>query len=674
MCDEKRFVQVAVNLPLNDVFDYSVPLKYQDAVSVGKRVWVPFRNKVIVGYIVNVRGSTDIPRTRDIREVIDTEPLLSEEMLKLTRWIADYYFCSWGEAIEAAVAGPFKKGKTSLRVRKSALTLRESGSELKSADMTLNAHQDKALLRILPYIQEEKFKTFLLHGITASGKTEVYFAAIEAVLQRNKSALVFVPEIALTPQTVQRFTQKFGRDKVSVIHSRLNNSEKFVEWQRIKNGEAKIVVGPRSAIFSPLRDIGLIVVDEEHEHSYKQEDVPRYHLVQAAIKRAEISRAVVILGSATPLLESMYCAEQGEYELIELPERIKGLDLPPVQVVDMSMQRRVGKRPALISKVLEDNIVRCIKNKEQVILFLNRRGFSTFVHCPKCGYVVHCPRCNIALVYHFDRKELVCHHCHYHGTVAQLCPECRSGYIQYFGTGTQKVESELHRLFPGARIARMDSDALQKKTAHFEIFDAFKAHEIDIMIGTQMLAKGLDFPNVTLVGVISADVTLNLPDFRASERTFSLLTQVAGRTGRGAVAGKVIIQTYTPKNYAIQCAITHDYNAFYKQEMVFREQLSLPPYAHMVSIVLRSKEEAAAAAAAEDLAKALHRHNKGPLVSIMDASPLPISKLRGYFRWAVVIKSRDVLKANKLLAAVFAQWRPAAKVKVAVDVDPLMVL
>ncbi|MBU2063076.1 MAG: primosomal protein N' [Candidatus Omnitrophica bacterium] len=665
-----KYVQVVVNLPLKSEFDYFVPRSLHSKVDLGKRVWVPFRNRTIVGYIVGITEKSRIKKIKEIKSVIDDTPIISPEILELTRWISEYYFCSRGEAIEAALASPFKKGKTQVRVRAggSPYPVLENLSG-KTKDNILTAHQDKALNEISEHLNREEFGVFLLHGITASGKTEVYFGAIEQTLAKNRQAIVFVPEIALTPQTLERFTEKFGKDLIALIHSRLSKSEKFVEWQRIKSEQAKIVIGPRSAIFAPVKHLGLIVVDEEHENTYKQEDAPRYHLVNTAIKRAEISNAVVILGSATPSLESMYSAKQKDFVFIELPERIEGRDLPQVQVVDMRYQRRSAKRPLILSKALEDNIAQCLKNKEQVILFLNRRGFSTFIQCPKCGYVEKCPKCNVAVVYHFDRQQLVCHHCSYHTQAGQVCPECSAGYIRYLGTGTQKVESELYRLFPQACIGRMDSDALKEKNAHFEIFDDFKSGKIDILVGTQMLAKGLDIPNVTLVGVISADVTLNLPDFRASERTFSLLTQVAGRAGRGKTPGRVIIQTYTPEHYAIKCALNHDYNDFYRQEIVFRKQLKLPPYTHLINITLRSKNKEMLIKNSHKLFDILSRHNKKQVI-LMGPVPAPVSKLRGNFRWLIIAKCSDILQANKLLSKCFDEWKAHSNVKVTVDVDP----
>ncbi|MBU1087184.1 MAG: primosomal protein N' [Candidatus Omnitrophica bacterium] len=671
---ENKFVQVAINLPLNDVFDYSVPQVLQPLVRIGKRVWISFGNRTIVGFIVGISNSSAIARIKEIKSIIDKEPILSPEILELTRWIADYYLCSWGEAIDAAIAMPFKKGKTSIKPRLASQLIPGIDYEKKTGENILNKDQNKALLQLKQSMDKQEFNVFLLHGVTASGKTEVYFGAIEQALQQERDVLVFIPEIALTPQTVQRFTEKFGKEKIALVHSRLSAGEKFTQWQRIKNSQAKIVIGPRSAIFSPFKKLGLIVVDEEHENTYKQEDTPRYHLINTAIKLAQIAQATVILGSATPSLESNYAAKTKQFKLIELPERIKGSELPYVQIVDMRNQSIRTKRLPLLSKVLEDNISRCLKNKEQIIIFLNRRGFSTFVNCQKCGYILQCPKCSLALVFHCDKKQLICHHCSYARPAVNLCPECNGNYINYLGTGTQKVESELCRIFPQARISRMDSDSMRKKTAHFEALDDFKHKKIDILVGTQMLAKGLDFPNVTLVGVISADISLNLPDFRASERTFSLLTQVAGRAGRGKTAGKVIIQTYTPEHYAIECSVNHDYHGFYAKEIVFRKQLNLPPFSRLISIVLRSKEEQTVIAAAESFNQKLRLKIKNQEISVIGPMPMPIAKLKGYFRWGLILNTADILSTNKLIKELLKDNKLSSKIKLAIDVDPRMVV
>ena len=665
----RKFVQVALNIPVHDVFDYAVPPHLSDAVAPGKRVRVPFRTQTMVGCVVAVNDRTSIPRVRDVESVIDETPLLGTEMLALTRWLADYYYCSWGEAIEAAIPVPFKKGRTSMRIRAAAATVVPSTS--RPAKNILTTHQDSALVRISRDIEQATHEVFLLHGITASGKTEVYFCAIEAVLQKGKTALVFIPEIALTPQTWEWFVERFGEDLVAVIHSKLSAGEKFTQWQRIREGTARIVIGPRSALFSPLCNVGLVVVDEEQEPSYKQEDAPRYHLVPAAIRLAQIHQAVVILGSATPSLESYHQAQQGAFRYIELPERISGKQLPQVQIVDMHGQPTRGRRRSIISRPLEDAISRCLDKKQQVILFLNRRGFSTYTSCQKCGHVMQCKRCSVALIYHFDEKMLVCHHCEFRVPASEVCPQCQGEYLRYQGVGTQKVESELHRLFPQAAIRRLDADAVTRKAAYFELFQDFKAGKIDIMVGTQMLAKGLDFPNVTLVGVVSADVTLNVPDFRAAERTFSLLTQVAGRAGRGDAAGRVIIQTYTPEHYAIRCAVHHDYRDFYAQEMVFRKELNLPPTSHLVMVTIRGRQEVAVQGTAEEFFQRAQKKNTFPAVSMIGPAALPLARLRGYYRWAVIFKTPQTLEVNALLDQCLSGWKPAAGVKLSVDVDPL---
>jgi len=532
--------------------------------------------------------------------------------------------------------------------------------------------RNRFIAKIIPYIKTEKFKVFLLHGITASGKTEVYFSAIEAVLKQNKTAIVFVPEIAITPQMVEWFILRFGRETIAVMHSRLSKGEKFIEWQRIKEGKVQIVIGARSAIFCPLKNLGLIVVDEEHETSYKQEETPRYNLVDTAIQRARICNALLILGSATPSLDSFYRAQHKQFELIELSERVYKRNLPLVQIVNKLRQK--GTKQVIFSKFLENSIKRCLQNKEQAMLFLNRRGFSTFVYCLKCGHTLKCKNCNVSLVYHFGGKYLICHHCNYHIPLPSFCPECNSKHLHYSGIGTEHVENKLRELFPKAVIGRMDSDVLRKKGAYFKIFTDFKSGKTDILVGTQILAKGFDFPNVTLVGVISADVNLNIPDFRASERTFALLTQVAGRAGRGKVPGRVVIQTYTPEHYAIRFALTHNYNKFYNQEIFFRKQLNLPPYTHMALIVFRSENEEITEKSCRVFSEILRKENKLKSLEIMGHFPLPLSKLRGYFRWGIIIKNKDVFVINNLLRKCLSLWKRHKQVKITFDIDPLTVI
>ncbi|NQT22261.1 MAG: primosomal protein N', partial [Candidatus Omnitrophica bacterium] len=492
------FAKVAINLPLNRTFCYSVPKALEGDVDIGKRVWVPFRDKDKVGVLVGFSEKSDFPEIKALKSVIDKEPILSKQLLSLAEWISDTYLCSWGEAISAMIPGVLKKGKTTVRVR--------DEKKIKEKDVTPEmpfsptSEQQNAIKNVLDKIEKKTYKTFLLHGITASGKTEVYLQAIDTVLKKGHSSIVLVPEISLTPQTVARFTARFG-ENVAVIHSRLLGSTRYQEWKKIREGSAKIVVGARSAIFSPVKNLGLIIIDEEHETSYKQEDAPRYHARDVAIQRAKLSNCPVILGSATPSLESYYKAEKGEYELVRLTKRIDDKELPRVKIVDMRMEVATRKKIVMFSKVLTDALEEVIKRKQQAIVFLNRRGFSTYMNCKGCGYVLKCKKCDAILVYHYDKRSLICHYCNAKLPPPNICPKCNSGYIKYFGIGTEKVESELSRFIPQARISRMDTDATSKRGSHDRILESFKEHNIDIMVGTQMIAKGLDFPRVTLVGV-----------------------------------------------------------------------------------------------------------------------------------------------------------------------------
>ncbi|MCX5686780.1 MAG: primosomal protein N', partial [Candidatus Omnitrophica bacterium] len=518
----KKFAEVVVSLPMDRIFHYAIPERLSDEIAVGVRVFVPFQNRTEVGYVVGLSDKSAVLETKEILSVIDKEPIIAGDILKLTRWIADNYFCSWGAAIEAAIPGGIKKGKVSIGQRVKDIH-DANGVFDKTEPHVLMAEQTKALKAITDSIEKKEHKTFLLHGITASGKTEIYLQSIDLVLKKARQAIVLVPEISLTPQTVERFVSRFG-DHVAVLHSRLTPAKRFLEWKKIKDGKANIAVGARSAIFSPMKDLGLIIVDEEHETSYKQEDVPRYHARDVAEERARLNGCPMILGSATPSLESFYKAKNGIYRLIKLTKRIEERLLPKVKIVDMRMELATRRKIAIFSRVLLDAMEKTIKCGKQAIIFLNRRGFSTFVNCKKCGLVMKCKRCDTALVYHFENKKLVCHYCNYTASPPDICPKCRSGYIRYFGLGTEKVESEISRNFSHVHIARMDSDTTRKRGSHDRILGDFKSGGTTLLVGTQMIAKGLDFPQVTLVGVVSADVTLNIPDFRASERTFNLLT------------------------------------------------------------------------------------------------------------------------------------------------------
>jgi primosomal protein N' (replication factor Y) len=466
------------------------------------------------------------------------------------------------------------------------------------------------------------------------------------VVKLGKRGIVLVPEIALTPQTIERFASRFPH-KIAVLHSKLSLGEQFDEWQRIRNGEFDVVIGSRSAIFAPQPDLGLIVIDEEHEWTYKQHDKsPRYHTRDVAIKLADLTGAVVIMGSATPDVETFYHAQRGDYRLLQLPERVtpsEGSPLPQVKVIDLRDELKAGNR-SLFSRSLSQATAKAVASGEQVILFLNRRGAATFIQCRNCGFVLRCKRCEVALTYHFVEDALVCHQCNYRMPVPQICPRCLSRRIKFLGVGTQKLEREAGYTFPQAKLLRWDSDVTRGKYSHQEILSKFRAHEADILIGTQMIAKGLDLPLVTLVGVVSADTSLNLPDFRAGEKTFQLLSQVAGRAGRGILGGRVIIQTYSPEHYAIQTAAKHDYISFYDKEIAYRRQLHNPPFTRLACLTYSHANDALCQREAERMKRLLieERDSRGiASLSLIGPAPAFIHRLRGRFRWQLILRGAE---------------------------------
>ena len=517
-----------------------------------------------------------------------------------------------------------------------------------SAPLALTAAQKSALERITSSLRAgveppARPGVFLLHGVTGSGKTEVYLQALAQAVRLGKKGIVLVPEIALTPQTIERLSARFPH-RVAVLHSKLSLGEQFDEWQRIRDGGFDVVIGPRSAVFAPQPDLGLIVIDEEHEWSYKQPDrSPRYHTRDVALKLAELAGAVVMLGSATPDVESFYHARRGERCLLQLPQRVvpsEGSPLPQVKVVDMREELKAGNR-SIFSRALFQAVTEAIANHEQVMLFLNRRGGATFIQCRNCGYVLRCRRCEVVLTYHLDEDILACHQCNYRSPVPQTCPRCLSRRIKFLGTGTQKLAQIARDSFPGARLLRWDSDSTRGKDAHREILNRFRAHEADILVGTQMIAKGLDLPLVTLVGVVNADVSLNLPDFRAGERTFQLLSQVLGRAGRGSRGGRVIIQTYFPEHYAIRAAAGHDYALFYEQEIGYRRQFGNPPFSHLACLTYRHTNDILCQREAVRMKQQLggEIESRGiDNISLIGPAPAFIHRLRGRFRWQLILR------------------------------------
>ncbi|MDH6672728.1 primosomal protein N' (replication factor Y) [Paenibacillus sp. LBL] len=561
-----------------------------------------------------------------------------------------------------------------------------------STPLALTQEQQVVYRSIVNKLDEREHGVFLLHGVTGSGKTEIYLQTIQRCLEQERQAIVLVPEISLTPQMVERFKARFG-DRVAVMHSRLSDGERYDEWRKIREGRASVVVGARSAVFAPFDRLGLIIMDEEHETSYKQEETPKYHARDVAIHRASLTGAAVILGSATPSLESYHAAKSQAQDhfapqLLEMPSRALGNRLPEVQIVDMREELRDGNR-SMFSRSLHAAITTRLERGEQTVLLLNRRGYSTFVMCRSCGYVAGCPECDISLTYHQKSNNLRCHYCGYAAQAPEVCPECGSEHIRYFGTGTQRVEEELAKLFPGIRVIRMDVDTTTEKGSHEKLLKQFRDKKGDVLLGTQMVAKGLDFPDVTLVGVITADSALNLPDFRAAEKTFQLLTQVAGRAGRHQLPGEVVIQSYTPEHYSIIHASSHDYLSFVKDELKHRKALHYPPYCRLILVTLSHEQLPLLVRMAENFAAAIKSESdrRGWFGSLdrFDASALdilgpvasPIPRLKNRYRFQCMIKWRGTMDAVSLVRVVAEKLQDSArdsKLQISIDVDPQMLM
>lgn len=538
-----------------------------------------------------------------------------------------------------------------------------------TAFLSLNEEQSAVVERVTSQIGQ-KSKPFLLEGITGSGKTEVYLHIIDRVLKMGKTAIVLVPEISLTPQMTNRFISRFGK-QVAIMHSGLSDGEKFDEWRKIKSGKARVVVGARSAIFSPLENIGAIIIDEEHEATYKQESNPRYHARDVAALRANYHNAVLLLGSATPAIESRARASRGVYNFLQLSQRANPkARIPKVEIIDF--RDFVGKQEVSnFTPVLLDKIRERLARQEQVVLMLNRRGYSSFIMCRDCGYVDDCPNCDISLTLHMDTKTMNCHYCGFEKPIPRTCPNCQSRSIRYYGTGTQKAYDELQEVLPEARILRMDVDTTRQKGAHQKILDKFGAYEADILLGTQMIAKGLDFPNVTLVGVLNADTSLNLPDFRASERTFQLLTQVAGRAGRAEKEGEVLIQTYNPQHYAIQLAQQQDYEAFYAYEMGIRRQLGYPPYYFTVGLTLSHKDEQTVVRKSFEVLQVL-RSQLSDKIKILGPTPKPVARTHNLYHYQIIVKYRFEDRLEKVLNQIldWTQLSENRELRLFIDHEP----
>ena len=832
------YANVAFPIAVNQLFTYSVPQHLDAIVQPGTRVLASFHRNAQEGVVVERIDETDLSsdKIKNIIECLDDVPTYSEELLTLTKWMADYYLSSWGNALFCAVPAAVRNQKQKLvrlqseytaplgKVQKKIVAYLESegeltpfqlarrlsvsianlrpkitalkqkgvvdeivshkpkataqftnvaalalppadikteiselttgsdgyekssneqkrrvphtaaikhaeilqilldeGTPLGVAELTkqvkaspsllrtlerrgfikitraaavrnplscqhvaptqphvLNPSQSDAFTEILNGLQSEdgSKQDFLLHGVTGSGKTEVYMQAISQILKNGKSVIVLVPEISLTPQTTSRFIGRFG-ERVALLHSRLSDGERFDQWHRIQKGEADIVIGPRSAIFAPVKQLGLLIIDEEHSDSYKSDTAPRYHAREVAQKRSELANCPLLLGSATPSLESFFHAQNGTYKLLNLPYRVMDRKMPDVHIVDMRNELKKGNR-TIFSEHLRNAISERLEKREQIILFLNRRGHTSYVFCRTCGYVERCMNCSISLTFHFETKQMVCHHCGHKRDTHPSCPECNGSAIDYFGRkgfGTETVEQEVRKSFQMAKVKRFDADSTTRKNAHQHILGAFQRQEIDILIGTQMVAKGLDFPNVSLVGVIVADTALNLPDFRASEQTFSLLTQVAGRSGRADIPGEVIVQTYMPDHYCISAVQKHDYISFYEKEVEERSTLQYPPYSHVATLLLRGEDEKEVI----DASHAVRNHleilqtDRFSDVKILGPAPAPLSKIDGKYRWHFLLRCQNVKKISELLQLLNDDLPTVIKsnvIEYVIDIDP----
>ena len=760
--------RVSLEIALRKEFDYSIPAELAGQIDVGSRVQVPFGSRKILGVVTAVAEESGHANLKPILKVIGAQTLVTPKVLKLARWIGEYYCCApeialksvlpeavrkedagWRERLfvrALAVSGEFPKlpkrqqevwniieerrelpltelleltKSTAATVRKledcGLISLTSEVSErdpyaretiLPTQNIVLNPAQAQALGEITKAMDaENSSRTFLLHGVTGSGKTEIYLQALAHALEQGKGAIVLVPEIALTPQTVERFKARFSSGKlqtlVAVLHSHLSAGERHDEWHKIRSGRARIVIGARSAIFAPVEPLGLVIVDEEHEQTYKQEEAPRYHARDVAVMRGQMENAVVVLGSATPSMESYANCKKGKFILLNLPERVDDQKMPHVRVVDMRQAMFKEKGPPLFSPQLKEAITQRLERKEQTILFLNRRGYSTSLQCPKCGYVANCPNCSVSLTSHRIDQRLACHICGHNEKVPAVCPEpkCKNPAIRFAGTGTQKVEEVLAKLFPKARVKRMDADTMKRKDDYRHVLGDFRAGKIDILVGTQMIAKGLHFPNVTLVGIIYADSALHQPDFRAGERTFQLLTQVAGRAGRGDVEGEVFVQAFTPFHPAIQYARRHDFVGFYEQEIEFREQLKYPPAARVALLTLKGRNEEKVKFSADHLKRELEKklksqgvagsplpaadmfaddgaHGVTRLTSFKDLiiagpAPAPLLRAENFYRYQIMLRTRAMSALSRELAQIIQSLKLPADVTLAVDIDPV---
>ena len=608
---------------------------------------------------------------------IETKVLKSEKQIKILNFVKKNEGCTIPEIemftdCSRAIANTLiKNGYLEVSEKKIERNPLQNKQIENTSKLKLTEEQQYAYEQVAYTIDNNEYNQFLLYGVTGSGKTEVYLQLIDKVVKQDKTAIVLVPEISLTPQMLDRFISRFGKETIAVLHSKLSIGERHDEWKKIKEGKAKIVIGARSAIFAPVQNLGIIIIDEEHDSSYKSESSPKYNAKEIAKKIAKEENIPLLLGSATPDLSTYYKAQQGKITILELTKRANNSSLPKVEIIDLKQELANGNR-SMLSFELYQSIEENLKNKLQTILFLNRRGYSTFIMCRNCGYTVKCKNCNISMTYHSYENKLKCHYCGYEEKLVKTCPECGSDKIRYFGTGTQKLEQEIHKQFPQAKTIRMDVDTVTKKNSHEEILNKFKNEDVDILIGTQMVVKGHHFPKVTLVGVIAADSSLNIDDYRATERTFQILTQVAGRAGRENLPGKVIIQSYNPENFSIQNAQKQDYEEFYQTEIALRKQLKYPPFCDIIIIGFNSSSEEeikkVANIAYEEVEKNLNKDE----FKVFKPMPSPIDKIQNKYRWRIIIKGNMNEEANNVLNNLLKNIydKDFKNTKISIDVNP----
>lgn len=712
-------------------FTYKVPLDMEEKVKVGQIVKVPFgvRSKPVEGFILDLKAEEEMKvsfKMKSILSVENEEPVITEDDLKLINFLREEYLCKYIDAIRLLIPVGILKGAKS-KSRNVIVFINDNLEKIKNKDgyieiidfikrntgkytktelskehgfsiYKLNKLMEHGLIKseeeivfryntreynkdvqknltveqsmAIKEIEESEENLILLKGVTGSGKTEVYMRIVEKTLEEGKSAIVLVPEIALTPQMIERFKGRFGSN-VALFHSKLSDGERFDEWYRVKEGKASLIIGARSAIFLPAKNLGLIIIDEEHENTYKSDQNPKYQTKEVAEYIAKLKGCKVILGSATPTIESYYRAISGEMKLVELNHRVDNKPMPKMMLVDMREELRSGNK-SLFSRRLYASMKEKLEKGEQIILFLNRRGFSTFVSCRSCGYVFHCEDCDISMTYH-KNGFLVCHYCGKTKKQPNLCPKCGSKYVKFFGAGTERVEEEVRRYFKNARILRMDVDTTRAKDSHEKIYNAFKAREADILIGTQMVSKGLDFPNVTLVGILSADMSLNLPDYRAAERSFQIITQVAGRAGRGDKEGEVIVQTYTPEHYSLQYAKKYDYENFYEKEFTIRAMMGYPPFGRILLINGSGKNE-------DELRKQMiylgekvkEKAEEFGGLEVLGPTPCIIYRIKENYRWQIIIKGEFSSKFSKSIKDILYDKANNVynDIRVSMDINP----